>query len=298
MKYFLFILFLSIQVCLSQDTVSRTLVDSKITIPLEAYRELKADSNFKADSVGFIVNGKDTLVQLEKVPFGKRKTVTVPYEVKDSLFLITYKNVVFNKDKYLSQENPNRMRYWKEPLRIYFNEIVDFVDRNALKDFAIRLEDKVDSLKIEFVKSIGESNFIIYYKDADNNNEYSPDMSTKNEGFYTYWNRNNQLTNTFLKIDKDKVNPSTRVELLKWRFFQSLGYFRLQSNFPCTSYFSKCFEEVKILSDSDIELLRYHYSYGICKGSNLLDFETQHELAKDVISKNPNNKMSFIHEIE
>ena len=298
MKYFLFILFLSIQVCLSQDTVSRTLVDSKITIPLEAYRELKADSNFKADSVGFIVNGKDTLVQLEKVPFGKRKTVTVPYEVKDSLFLITYKNVVFNKDKYLSQENPNRMRYWKEPLRIYFNDIVDSVDRNALKDFAIRLEDKVDSLKIEFVKSIGESNFIIYYKDADNNNEYSPDMSTKNEGFYTYWNRNNQLTNTFLKIDKDKVNPSTRVELLKWRFFQSLGYFRLQSNFPCTSYFSKCFEEVKILSDSDIELLRYHYSYGICKGSNLLDFETQHELAKDVISKNPNNKMSFTHEIE
>ena len=298
MKYFLFILFLSIQVCLSQDTVSRTLVGSKITIPLEAYRELKADSNFKAASVGFIVNGKDTLVQLEKVPFGKRKTVTVPYEVKDSLFLITYKNVVFNKDKYLSQENPNRMRYWKEPLKIYFNDIVDSVDRNALKDFAIRLEDKVDSLKIEFVKSIGESNFIIYYKDADNNNEYSPDMSTKNEGFYTYWNRNNQLTNTFLKIDKDKVNPSTRVELLKWRFFQSLGYFRLQSNFPCTSYFSKCFEEVKILSDSDIELLRYHYSYGICKGSNLLDFETQHELAKDVISKNPNNKMSFTHEIE
>jgi hypothetical protein len=56
-------------------------------------------------------------------------------------------------------------------------------------------------------------------------------------------------------------------------FIRSLGYFYAQPNYlDCTSYFSSCPSDKKIWK-KDLEILKYHYSYGICKGTDLIVFE-------------------------
>ena len=63
----------------------------------------------------------------------------------------------------------------------------------------------------------------------------------------------------------------------------------------CNSYFSNCYSDNKILTEKDMELLKYHYSYGICKGTTRKIFEEQHKRAKDAI-KNKNSRFDFFHE--
>lgn len=62
-------------------------------------------------------------------------------------------------------------------------------------------------------------------------------------------------------------------------------HFTLQDDFYCTSYFSNCFNNDKILNDFDLKLIKYHYSYGICKGTDLKTFTIQHENAKSILKK-------------
>jgi hypothetical protein len=45
----------------------------------------------------------------------------------------------------------------------------------------------------------------------------------------------------------------------------------------------------------DLEILKYHYSYGICKGTNLETFEKNHSDAKAALKKG-NSKFYFLHE--
>jgi hypothetical protein len=78
-------------------------------------------------------------------------------------------------------------------------------------------------------------------------------------------------------------------------FIKSLGYFNLIKDFDCESYFSDCYSANKKLTELDIELLKYHYSYGICKGTSLETFEEQHKKAKEILS-NDGHSLIFIHE--
>jgi len=90
------------------------------------------------------------------------------------------------------------------------------------------------------------------------------------------------------------VNEKLRLEKLKTFFFQSLGYFNLIDDFSCDSYFSNCYSKNKKVTKLDIKLLKYHYSYGICKGTNLSTFENQHKKAKENMKKK-HSKISFFH---
>jgi hypothetical protein len=75
----------------------------------------------------------------------------------------------------------------------------------------------------------------------------------------------------------------------------SLGYFIPQADEKCSSYFSNCTTNDKVLSKEDLEILKYHYSYGICKGTDLETFEENHKSAQNTLSKGPNNKHFFTH---
>jgi hypothetical protein len=43
-----------------------------------------------------------------------------------------------------------------------------------------------------------------------------------------------------------------------------------------------------------LEIIKYHYSYGICKGTNLETFENQHKKAKALL-KETGHKLYFLH---
>jgi hypothetical protein len=89
-------------------------------------------------------------------------------------------------------------------------------------------------------------------------------------------------------------NETLRLYELKKYFIQNLGYFNLINDFDCDSYFSNCYSPNKKLSALDLELIKYHYSYGICKGTDLNTFQEQHQRAKETL-EDSDKKIIFFH---
>jgi hypothetical protein len=224
-----------------------------------------------------------------------KNAVRVPYEPKSDVFLEKYMEVVYRQTTSPDSTNKSRMRLWKAPLKIYVDPSVTEEDKQALEDFAERIDLAVDSLRIAFVPSPEASNYIVYYTSEEFTSQYEANLLSSREGYYIYW-KGGQITRGSLKVDATAIkDPAIRRGLLLWRFYLSLGYFEPLGNLPCTEYLSRCFSPDKELSESDLEILKYHYSYGICKGTRITEFKEQHRLARESMAQNPNNEFYFIH---
>ncbi|WP_299335353.1 DUF2927 domain-containing protein [uncultured Psychroserpens sp.] len=241
--------------------------------------------------MSFLIQGKDTLVKTNTNP--KTGGITVPYEYKDSTFLSYYTKVAFRL-KNDSTDKKQTMKYWKQPIRVYITKNFSKKVEREFKKFAKSTINHIDSLQIEFVNKLEDSNFIVYSQKDDN---YEPKINIDNQSaYYMYWNKNNQITKFSMRINTDfYFSDKLKLMEMKRYFIQSLGYFQWIEDFICKSYFSTCSSTEKELTFLDIELLKYHYSYGICKGTDLETFMDQHAKAKALLSENPKNKMNFIH---
>ncbi|WP_034059104.1 hypothetical protein [Lacinutrix jangbogonensis] len=160
--------------------------------------------------------------------------------------------------------------------------------------FANSLVNKIDSLNINVVKNVEDSNYIIY---NSGDFEYESRMiNNKASEYYMYWNEKSQIYKTSVKIITSiNFNEKLKLIALKKLFFQSLGNFKFNNMLECSNYFSGCFNENSTLSDFDFELLKYHYSYGICKGTSYKTFMAQHKKGKEVLKKK-NSRIMFFHE--
>lgn len=261
----------------------------KVYMPLKMYKSIYKKPLTLNDSVNFIFKGNDTLVMVNN--YKRPKGIEVPYEPKDSSFLYYYKKAAFNhKNDSVSQQTS--MKYWKDPIRIFFSESVSRKTKKDFMSFAKTIDNAVDSLRISDVKNLEDSNYVIYYF---GDYEYEFNMRNyKNSDYYLWW-KHNQIYKASIKIDKD-VYFSEQILQYKLReyFLQSLGYFKLIDDFDCDSYFANCFSPNKRLTNLDLELLKYHYSYGICKGTSLETFEDQHKQAQEVFKKT-GHQMCFFH---
>lgn len=258
-------------------------------IPLSVFKEHYKLPLIKSDSLNFQIQANDTLVLLTDRIMAKVKMV--PYEYKDSTFLDYYKKVAFNhKDNIFSKETP--MKYWIDELKIYFSPSVRRQTKKSLLSFADEISKTIDSLNIYEVAKVEDSNFIIYYF---GDYEYEPKMTNnKNSDYYIYW-KNNRINRGSIKLDtKNLFNETLNQYKLRELFIQTLGYFKLSEEFDCESYFSNCYSPNKKLTPLDLEILRYHYSYGICKGTSLEVFEEQHKNASELYEKT-GHLINFIH---
>lgn len=249
-------------------------------IPIKQYKKLSSEKLSRTDSLNFIFKDNDTLVRVDnKKNMVHTKGVKIPYEYKDSLFLDFYTKVAFSHKKD-SFSIKTTMKYWKKPIKIFFSKSISRKTQKAFLKFASYLSENVDSLEISEVKQIEKSNYIIYYKD---DYQYESKMyNYKNTDYYMYWNKKNQIYRCALRIDNNtNFNEELRLFQMKEYFFKSLGYFKLSNEFDCSSYYSNCYSEQKKITKFDLELLRYHYSYGICKGTSLKEFQESHKNAKE-----------------
>ena len=244
------------------------------------------------DSIGFKVRENDTLIGVNN--FLKPKGIAVQYEPKDSIFLDLYKSIAFRP----LENDPTKsrpMKYWKEDVKIFFSKSISKKVIREVMGFTHYLDINVDSLVISKVKSKEEANYIIYH---DSDFEYDSNLkNNSSSNYWVYWNKKNQLNKGFLRISKERLfSEKLEVVKIKELFISSLGWF-LPNNkrFDCNSYFSGCYTENNKISLSDLEILKYHYSYGICKGIDRTTFEEQHKLAKKVL-KNNNSIILFYHE--
>ncbi|MGB6269334.1 MAG: hypothetical protein WBF67_10030, partial [Olleya sp.] len=138
------------------------------------------------------------------------------------------------------------------------------------------------------------SNYIIYYSNGYN---YESKLeNSKYSDFYIYWkNRGSIIYKGVIKINEDQLfNEALRLNKMKSLFISTLGYFTFNNELDCENFFSGCYKEDISLSDFDLEVLKYHYSYGICKGTYISTFNEQHERAKKTL-KQYNSKMLFFH---
>ncbi|MBB1194157.1 hypothetical protein DNC80_10835 [Flavobacterium sp. SOK18b] len=266
---------------------------SVIRMNKRAFNEIKK-KNKEVDSLGFYVEKGDTLIEVSGYEL---KGVRIAYEEKDSLFLERYKQLVYNK-KY--QRKVDRlaptMKIWKDKIKIYFDKSVDKYYKTHLVDFAKYLDKEVDSLKISFVKNKEESNYVIYAIENDTDVNLDPRILSK-EGYYLNWNGKQNIYECTLKMNKQQdISNEQILTNTKILFFKTLGYFfQNYDTSNCSSYFSTCKKEKKVFDKKDLEILKYHYSYGICKGTNIDTFEKNHKDAKEAL-KNGNTKMYFVHE--
>ncbi|OZV68592.1 hypothetical protein [Winogradskyella aurantia] len=250
-------------------------------------------SNYKkSDSIGFMISEADTLVMVKKLftPAGVR----VKYEPRDSTFLEYYKKIAF-RSKHKDSTNTETMKYWKEPIKIYFG---NNVHKDVVKDVMVlfkQIDEKIDSLSISKVRKLEQSNYVIFNNEGY---QYEPRVNkTKAADYFIEWNGKSQIFKGSLRYDT-KILPSLKLQIQKIKeiFIGSLGWFIANDSLTCDSFFSNCYSDNKHMTALDWELLKYHYSYGICKGTSLNTFEEQHRTAQQAIRDNNSvNNFYFIH---
>ncbi|WP_083644922.1 hypothetical protein [Christiangramia flava] len=276
----------------SQDTLWKKRERVKKFIPMPMYVEHFGQIN---DTVETMIKDGDTLVSVpvDFDPFDSGDYVQVPYNQKDSIFLSIYKDVVFNAGKRGSQNE--RMRYWKDDIRIFFDESVPQEHAEKLMDFAKMISADIDSLNISRNFDREKSNYLVYYLNREHPTDYDPRMGSSKGGYYINWNRKNQIYDGKLKVNTE-LAPSEdyQLRLLKYYFFMSLGHFKQSNKMGCQGYLASC-NHASSVSKIDLALLKYHYSYGVCKGTDLESFTELTTKMNQKLKKDPNAKLYIVH---
>ncbi|MEE2770834.1 MAG: hypothetical protein VX712_01360 [Bacteroidota bacterium] len=276
----------------SQDTLWKKRERVKKFIPMPMYVEHVGQMN---DPVETMIKDGDTLVSVpvDFDPFDSGDYVQVPYNQKDSIFLSIYKDVVFNAGKRGSQNE--RMRYWKDDIRIFFDESVPQEHAEKLMDFAKMISADIDSLNISRNFDREKSNYLVYYLNREHPTDYDPRMGSSKGGYYINWNRKNQIYDGKLKVNTE-LAPSEdyQLRLLKYYFFMSLGHFKQSNKMGCQGYLASC-NHASSVSKIDLALLKYHYSYGVCKGTDLESFTELTTKMNQKLKKDPNAKLYIVH---
>ncbi|WP_179345136.1 hypothetical protein [Winogradskyella ursingii] len=262
------------------DTIFRTY------IPIKQYRDAGFGPLTKKDSLNFRYVKKDTLVLMPNKPRPNGRMV--PYKYKDSTFLNIYAQTAFGL-RNDSTDNKRTTLYWKKPLNIFFAKNIEKDVKKDFKNFVDDVLAQIDSLSVNYVNKVEASNYVIY---TSEDYDYESKINKKDKSvYYMHW-KNGEIDKLAMRINSE-VYFSKKLQLMEMKrfFVQSLGYFRMLKELPCESYFSSCHSQEKRLTELDIEFLRYHYGYGICKGINYENFQTLHKNLKKKLKSGPNSKV-------
>lgn len=291
-----FLIFFSVLLSFAQERNDLSAAHTNSYVKYASYKAMLKSDRFTVDSIGFFIDkNKDTLIRVSGNNF--TKGVRVAYEEKDSVFLNRYKALVFNATHGNANDVKNaRMRYWKDEIKVYFDSTVPSKTVREMKKVFKLLDKEVDSLKIKTVNRRDQSNYFIYFVNRPDAIDWDKRITGKSDGGYLSWNGKQQIYNTSIKINSQMIfNEEEQLMTLKKHFIWSLGFFYIQPNQECESFFSSCVYVDKVLTEEDLALIKYHYSYGICKGTDIETFEEQHKSAQKSKRANSKNEHYFIH---
>lgn len=281
--YLILILCVSLHGYSQEKKVTRKVNRTYITI--QNYKKQYGINFTKVDSLNFIIKGRDTLVMLTNgnlIPTG----VKVLYEPKDSLFLDIYEDIVFKKynPQYENSSKKTKMRYWKTAITIYFTESVNDNVKIELTKFANYLSNNIDSLNIKFAQTIEASNYLVYGYNSQSDIKYEERINGSINDYYIQWDGNQRIYNCKLQLNENHFkNEGDYILKTKKLFLASLGHFQFTNLLTKDNLFSSFYLKNQDFTEIDLELIKYHYSYGICKGTDLVTFQEQHKRAKKQI---------------
>lgn len=276
---------------MAQDTLSKTRTRKMVSISHFRNHGIPLSSK---DSLNWVFYNNDTLVPVEKFPSEGDNKVRVPYEPRDEEFLKMYKHVVFGNTDELQKKST--IKVWKEPIRLFFDPSVPEKHRKKLLQFSKKVSSGIDSLRITEVKDRARSNFLVFYRNSEDDFDQEQRINNnRNSGYYVSWNGKQQINRGVVKVNAFKIDHEDHeLDLLKYQFFKALGYFHFSPEIPCKGYLSGC-PVKRTLTTEDFEILKYHYSYGMCKGIDMKNFEKIHRDSKDRLREHPNAKIYLVH---
>ena len=296
MKYLYFFLFVFSLTAYSQDSTKVREITRKY-VDIKFYRNSGKELT-KKDSLNFRFHNGDTLVLVGSEFFNEREKnkIRVEYEPKDDDFLRIYKQAVFGVPEDGRKEET--IKIWKDDIKLFFDPSVPKAHHRELLLFAEKVSSNIDSLQIREVQNRADSNFLVFYRQDESEFDQEPRISNERKASYHLsWNGKQQLYRGVIKVNAYQIpRPEDQLELLKYYFFKSLGYFSYSPEIPCESYLSSC-PEKRELTREDLEILKYHYSYGMCKGINRENFEKIHRDYKEILKKHPNSRLYLVQEI-
>lgn len=263
-------------------------------LKIEDYKKKYPNRNISLEKGQYQIYKNDTLI-LDNDP-RYLNSISIDYEFKDSLFLNVYKDIVYKKYHSNKSDKKKYMKLWKQPIKIYFDASLDSFYVNKIKEKSLELSNNIDSLNISFVDTKEKANYLIYQLDSKNSNKLSREI--KNNNYIDYYNKwyKNRIYNTELEINLTKyenISKEIHLNYIFQFFYRSLGHFSVTKLLPCESMFSSCLRNDKQLLENDFELIKYHYSYGICKFTDLETFEKSHKKAKEELKNG--RTMKFVH---
>lgn len=280
-----------------QDTIQgkeRRVVSRKTYVSLNKIR-MDGTVLTKEDSLNFRYYNGDTLVLVKSgTDLTPKRGVKVRYIPKDSLFLQIYEDVVYGKEPSKNGKK-NTLKLWKEEVKVYFDSSVTESHKFHLMSFASEISSGIDSLRISEVTNREEANYFVHYRKDSTAVDPEPRINGERAGYYVNWNGRQELTRGILKINTYEIpSPVHQITLLRWHFLKSLGYFKYSDLLDCESYFSECSEGGPI-SDKDLEILKYHYSYSNCVGNDRESFQEFHKTNQGILKKNPDAIINVVH---
>lgn len=248
----------------------------------------------KQDSLNLVVINGDTLVPVEKFASEAANKVKFPYEPREDEFLSIYKQAVFGTTE--EQQEKSTIKIWKDGIRLFFDPSVPEAHKQELLQFAEKVSSGIDSLQISEVKERANSNFLVFYRYSEEDFDQEERISNKNlTSYYLSWNGKQQITRGVIKVNAYQIPQEWyQLDLLKFHFFKTLGYFYSSTEIPCKSYLSACAVK-RTLTKEDLEILKYHYSYGMCKGIDVENFDKIHNDYKATLEKHPNSRLYLVH---
>ena len=262
-------------------------------VPLQDVLE-KGIKLTQEDSLAFHFSEGDTLVLI--TPALDRyfpRGIQVRIKPQDSLFIEKYKAAVYGS-KNRNDRDEQSLKIWKDGIRLYFDPSVPKKHQRELLKFSKNLASEIDSLSIEKVSNRNEANYMVFYRNNEEDFDLDPRIVNPNAGYFINWEKN-YLTRASLKVNTYSYkNEKEIIGDLKKRFFQTLGHFRHSRRFSCGSLLSSC-GEANRLTEEDLEILRYHYSYQNCTGIDLKEFECQHERRRKIFADRPYALMYVSH---
>lgn len=174
-----------------------------------------------------------------------------------------YKNVVFNNAN-CGVYDPVIAKQWNSTIKVYIDKSLPKKDRKAFIKFYKQL-NVLEHLKIEFVKDIEKSNYLITSTKEDLLTKTG--LTDKDETYiyshvdYSAFNdANSKFYGCKMEININAIIDKTLIiKKLKQLFFISLGQFVGDKSIKSNSLISYNYANNEQISQSDLQLLQLHY---------------------------------------
>lgn len=258
MKYFLFLLFVSIAAPGIGQETSEVIIKPRLSF-------VSGKQN-ATDTSKYVIINKDTF-------YSKYKTdLKIPFS-EDNLysnekFLNRYRATVFM----YSDENSKiiyELKQWATPIVVYLDKKLPKTFHEQFKKFYSQIKD-VNNFKISFASKLEDANYYIKVT-SSNINGYADDFKFYNEKdrlnsiftgatYALQTDNNNKFYSGILTINPTNKNDGTLLKQLKQVFYMSLGNFQFGMTSDPHSILSKDYDNANIFFDFDLNILKAHYA--------------------------------------